>query len=105
MQLFNQSHPSWPWFLGTLLTTGGGVCTGFHYIVKGQLHPVIRDVDQVVKNTQEINNNQHRLELNQQHLELNQQQLAQSMDRMEKNSAAAFDRLSENLQRLQTAKQ
>ena len=83
MQLFNQSHPSWPWFLGTLLTTGGGVCTGFHYIVKSQLHPVVRDVDKLVENTQEISKNQQRLEL--------------SVERAQKDTATGFDRLNEQL--------
>ena len=73
----------------------------FHYIVESQLHPVIRDVDQVIKNTQENNNNQHRLELNQQHLELNQQQLAQSMERIVQ---LALTDSAKSLQRLQTAK-
>ena len=86
MQLFNHSHPSWPWFLGTLLTTGEGVCTGFHYIVKSQLHPIVRDVDQVVKSTQE--------------LQLNQKQQQQTMERMEKDSAAAFDRLIKNQEKV-----
>ena len=37
---------------------------------------------------------------NQQHLELNQQHLVQSVERLEKNSAAAFDRLSEKLAKI-----
>ena len=93
MQLFNQSHPSWPWFLGTLLTTGVGVCTGFHYIVKSQLHPIVRDVDQLVKSTQELHKST-------QELQLNQKQQQQTMERMEKDNAAAFDKLIKNQEKV-----
>ena len=91
MQLFNQSHPSWPWFLG--LTTGGGVCTGFHYIVKSQLHPIVRDVDQLVKSTQELHKSTQELHKSTQELQLNQKQQQQTIERMEKDNAAAFDKL------------
>ena len=90
MQLFSQSHPSWPWFLGTLVTAGGGACAAFNYIVQAQMHPILRDVDQLVKATQEISSSQQRLDSN-------QQALVQTLHRMEKEHAAAFNRLDERI--------
>ena len=76
----------WPWFFGTPLNTGGGVCTGFYDVVKIQLHPIVTDVDPLVKSTQEIGSNQ-------QHLQFDHKHLVQTVQRMDKDDAAAFDRL------------
>ena len=52
-------------------------------MVKSQLHPVVRDVEQLVKSTQKIGSNQ-------QHLQFDQKHLVQTVERMEKDNAAAF---------------
>ena len=60
------------------------------------MHPVVRDVDQLVRSTQEIGSNQQQLQLNQQQQQLDQKHMVQTVERMENEHAAAFDRLIKN---------